>query len=133
MPREVGLNEGDTLTVDIGEGRRKPIGDGDPLALVERALVIANLKSVAEQPAMLSNLMFANLVANVNLTQQNAASNQQAANEVGRAVTGKVVNTVLNLGPLEAMSALQLLTGNSFAESLIDLKAAVGRLKNKAS
>ena len=101
----------------------------DPLEQTETAVAIANVKSVAEQPAMLSNMMFGNLISNINLTQQNAASNQQAMNEVGRAVTGKVVNTILNLGPLEAMSALQILTGQMVAEELIDIKGAVTGLK----
>jgi hypothetical protein len=96
----------------------------NPLEQTETALVIANVKSVAEQPAMLCNLMFGNLVNNTNLGQQNALANQQASNEVGRSVTGKVVNTILNLGPLEAMSALQILTGQEVAEQKMDLEAA---------
>jgi hypothetical protein len=96
----------------------------NPLEQTETALVIANVKSVAEQPAMLSNLMFSNLVNNTNLGQQNTLANQQAMNQVGRSVVGKVVNAVLNLGPLEAMSSLQLLTGNSVAEEKLDLAAA---------
>jgi len=96
----------------------------NPLSQTVTALAIANIKSVAEQPAMLCNLMFGNLVNNTNLSQQNAIANQQAMYEVGRAVTGKVVNTVLALGPMEARSALQILTGNAVAEEKMDLQAA---------
>ena len=97
----------------------------NPLKQTETALAIANVKSVAEQPAMLSNLMFANNVSNTNLAQANAVSNQQNMNEVGTSVVGKVVNSITNLGPLEAMSALQILTGNEVAEELIDIKSAM--------
>lgn len=87
---------------------------------------VADLKSVAEQPAILSNLALANLIQNVNQAQQNAVSQQQAMNQISVAVTGKVVNLLTTLGPLEAMSAQQLLTGNAVAEEIADLKAAVG-------
>lgn len=91
---------------------------------VREAVVIGNLKSVAEQPAMLSNLAFANLVSNVNLSQQNAVSNQQAMNQLALTVTGKIVNLLANLSPLEAAAATHLFTGNETAEDIADLKAA---------
>jgi hypothetical protein len=40
-------------------------------------------------------------------------------------VVGKVVGMLTQLGPLEAMSAQQVLTGNSTAEELAELKAAL--------
>lgn len=86
----------------------------------------ADAKSVAEQPAILSNLALANLIQNINQAQQNAVSNQQAMNQVSVAVVGKVVSLLTTLGPLEAMSAQQLLTGNAVAEEIADLKAAAG-------
>lgn len=89
------------------------------------AIDVASLKSIGEQPSMLSNLAFANLVANTNLAQQNAVANQQAMNELAVAVVGKVVNKVCNLGPLEARSAVDVLTDNELATTLADLKAAV--------
>ncbi len=74
---------------------------------------------------MLSNLAFSNVVSNTNLSQQNAVSNQQSSNEVGTSVVGSVVNSVTDLGPLQAMSALEILTGNSVSQELIDVKAAM--------
>jgi hypothetical protein len=35
---------------------------------IRESIAIGNVKSVAEQPAMLSNLAFANLISNVNLS-----------------------------------------------------------------
>jgi len=93
---------------------------------------ITNLKSVGEQPAMLSNLAYSNTIANTNLSQQNAVANQQAMNELGISIVGKTVNKVSDLGPLEARSAVDVLTNNELAESIMDLKAAVIALGNKA-
>src|SRR5882757_3100014 len=103
-------------------------------SLAETATVIGitNLKSVGEQPAMLSNLAYSNTIANTNLSQQNAVANQQAMNELGIAIVGKTVNSLTNLGPLEARSAVDVLTGNSLAEEIADLKATIQAFVNQA-
>ncbi len=91
---------------------------------ITESIAIGNVKSVAEQPSMLSNLAFSNLLANVNLAQQNAVANQQAMNQLAVTVTGKAVNLVANLDPLEAVSASTILTGNAVAQELIDIIGA---------
>jgi hypothetical protein len=95
---------------------------------IREAVAIANVKSVAEQPSMLSNLAFANLIGNVNLSQQNAVSNQQSINQLAVSVTGKAVNAVANLSPMEAVAVAKLDTGNDVAEQISDLKATVASL-----
>jgi|SRR5579863_9890259 5-enolpyruvylshikimate-3-phosphate synthase len=99
---------------------------------VVEAVAIGNLKSISEQPAMLSNLAYSNTVANTNLAAQNAVANQQALNELGISVLGKTVNVVSNLGPLEAKSAQEILTGNTMGELIADLKAATANLNQVA-
>jgi hypothetical protein len=94
---------------------------------------LANLKSIGEQPAMLSNLAYANVIANTNLSQQNAVANQQAMNELGISIVGKTVNSLTNLGPLEARSAVDVLTDNELAQTIADLKASVRAFGSKAS
>jgi 5-enolpyruvylshikimate-3-phosphate synthase len=101
--------------------------------LVVEAVAIGNLKSISEQPAMLSNLAYSNMVANTNLSAQNAVANQQALNELGVSILGKTVNVISNLGPLESKSASEIRTGNTVAEELIDLKAAVSSLVSQQS
>lgn len=96
---------------------------------IRESIAIGNVKSVAEQSSMLSNLAFANLLANVNLSQQNAVSNQQAMNQLGITVTGKVVNLVANLSPMEAVAVVKMDTGNDMAQQISDLKAAVANLQ----
>jgi hypothetical protein len=63
------------------------------------AVAIANVKAIAEQPAMLSNLAYSNVVANTNLSQQNAVANQQSMNELGITVIARAATTIGNLGP----------------------------------
>ncbi|HEX8175069.1 MAG TPA: hypothetical protein VF543_08120 [Pyrinomonadaceae bacterium] len=92
---------------------------------IRESIAIGNVKSVAEQSSMLSNLAYANLISNVNLSQQNAVSNQQAMNQLGLTVTGKVVNLVANLSPMEAVAVVKLDTGNDVAEQLADLKGTL--------
>lgn len=99
-----------------------------PSALPENNRESSNagsLNTIAEQPAMLSNLAFANLVSNVNLAQQNAVANQQAMNQLLVTVVGKIVNLLANLSPMEAAAVVKLDTGNDIAEQLADLKAAL--------
>ena len=106
----------------------------DP-TLSETATVIGitNLKSVGEQPAMLSNLAYSNTIANTNLSQQNAVANQQAMNELAITIVGKTVNKVSDLGPLEARSTVDVLTNNEVAQAVLDLKAAVQTFAAKAN
>lgn len=98
---------------------------------IVQSVAIGNLKAVAEQPAMISNLAYANLVANTNLSQQNAVSYQQAMNELGLAVVGKSVSNASNLGPLEARSAADVLSDNELAEALMGLQAVLKLLAAK--
>lgn len=104
-----------------------------PIAETATVIGVANLKSVAEQPAMLSNLAYSNLVANTNLLQQNAVANQQAMNELGISVVGKVVNSLTNLGPLEARSAVDVLSNNELAQTIADLKATLQAFQSPAA
>ena len=92
---------------------------------IRESIAIGNVKSVAEQSSMLSNLAYANLITNVNLSQQNAVSNQQSMYQLGLTVTGKTVNLVSNLSPMEAVAVVKLDTGNDVAEQLADLSATV--------
>jgi hypothetical protein len=95
------------------------------------AVAIGNLKAISEQPAMLSNLAYSNVVASTNLSQQNAVANQQAMNELGISIVAKASNTVSNLGPLEARSAVDVLSNNELAQTIAELKAALQTFADK--
>ena len=97
---------------------------------IRESIAIGNVKSVAEQTSMLSNLAYADLISNDNLSQQNAVSNQQAMNQLQITVTGKAVNRVSDLSPMEAVATTKLDTGNDVAEQLADLKATVQNFSN---
>lgn len=92
---------------------------------ITEGIAIANVKAVAEQPAQLANIQLGNLIQNTNQAQENAVSFQQTLNSIQATVLGKVVNMLTTLGPLEAMSAQQILTGNSVAQEIGALKASV--------
>jgi hypothetical protein len=92
---------------------------------VVSAVAIGNLKAISEQPAMLSNLAHANLIANTNLSQQNAVANQQSLNELNISILAKAANTISNLQPLEARSAVDILSNNELAQTIADLKSTV--------
>jgi hypothetical protein len=72
---------------------------------ISSTIAAGNLKAIAEQPAMLSNLAYASTVFATNLSQQNAVANQQAMNELGVAVVGGAVDIVGNSGARKAHPA----------------------------
>ncbi|WYL96837.1 MAG: hypothetical protein HEQ35_26310 [Gloeotrichia echinulata IR180] len=91
---------------------------------IRESIAIANAKSVAEQPAMLSNLAYANLITNTNLAQQNTLANQQAMYQLAMTATAKAVNKVSDLSPMEALAIAKLDTSNDLAQQIADVKAA---------
>ncbi|VAW42823.1 hypothetical protein MNBD_CHLOROFLEXI01-656 [hydrothermal vent metagenome] len=95
------------------------------------AVAIGNLKSISEQPAMLSNLAYSNTVMNTNLSAQNAVANQQSMNQLGVAIVGKTVNKISNLGPLESKSATEVMTDNALADVITSLKASIEAFATK--
>lgn len=84
-----------------------------------------NRSVIEQQTAILSNLALSNAITAVNLQNQNAVANQQALNELAIAVVGKTVNLISNLGPVEARSAVDVLSNNELAQTIADLKAAL--------
>lgn len=108
-----------------GNGNNNKNNDFQLPSDIVQSVAIGNLKAIAEQPAMISNLAYGNTVANTNLSQQNAVANQQAMNELGVAITGRTVARVGNLGPLEARSAVDVLTNDELAQTLADLKSTL--------
>jgi hypothetical protein len=94
-------------------------------AQIVTAVATGNLKAISEQPAMLSNLAYSNVVSTNNLGQQNAVSNQQAGNQLGVPLVAKATNTIANLNPMVSRSAVDVLTNNELAQTIADLKSAV--------
>jgi len=92
---------------------------------VVTAVATGNLKAISEQPAMLSNLAYSNVLSTNNLGQQNAVSNQQAGNQLAVPLVAKATNTIANLGPMASRSAVDVLTNDELAQTIADLKSAV--------
>lgn len=89
------------------------------------AVATGNLKAISEQPALLSNLAYSNVVSTNNLGQQNAVANQQAGNQISAPIVAKAVNTVSDIGPMDSRSAVDVLTNDELAQTVADLKASV--------
>jgi hypothetical protein len=92
---------------------------------IVNAVATGNLKAISEQPALLSNLAFANVVSSTNLGHQNAVSHQDAGQRITVPLVAKAVSTVSDPGPLEARSAVDVLSNNELAQSIADLKSVV--------
>lgn len=88
---------------------------------IRSSVAVANVKSVAEQPALLSNLAFGNLVANVNLSQQNAVAHQQAMTQLMASVVSKAVNQISNLSPQESLAINKLNYANDLGKALAEM------------
>lgn len=90
---------------------------------IREAVAIGNVKSIADQPSLLANMTYSNTATNVNLSQQNAVTQQQSMNQLTTAVAGKMVNLISNISPMEAVAVLKLTSGNELAGDIADLKA----------
>ncbi len=78
-----------------------------PSDLIE-AIASSTAISVGEQPAILANLALANQIANTNLAQQNAISNQQAMFHLELTIVSKCVELIANISPASATASQQL-------------------------
>lgn len=78
-----------------------------PSDLIE-AIASSTAISVGEQPAILANLALANQIANTNLAQQNAISNQQAMFQLELTIVSKCVELIANISPASATATQQL-------------------------
>jgi hypothetical protein len=78
-----------------------------PQDLIE-AIASSTAISVGEQPAILANLALANQIANTNLAQQNAISNQQAMFQLELTIVSKCVELIANINPTSTNAAQQL-------------------------
>ncbi|HEV2913200.1 MAG TPA: hypothetical protein VGX92_07780 [Pyrinomonadaceae bacterium] len=72
------------------------------------AIASSTAMSVGEQPAILANLALANLIANTNLAQQNAISNQQAMFHLQLTIVSKCVELIASISPASASATQQL-------------------------
>jgi hypothetical protein len=91
------------------------------------SVATSNVAAVGEQPAILANLALGNLIANVNLAQQNAVSGQQSMNQVQMTVVGKVVEQMTGTTAAQAASFQAMLSN----EEIAVLRALIKMLKKQ--
>lgn len=78
---------------------------------------------MSEQPSMLSNLAYSNILSSSDLSAKNLVSNQDAQNKLRFSILSNAVNKIQNSQPLQARSAVDMLTHNELAQTVADLKA----------
>ncbi len=99
-----------------------PSGDNISNDLIE-AIADSTAISVGEQPAILANLALANLIANTNLAQQNAISNQQAMFHLEMTIVSKCVEMIASINPSSAQAANQLAVMQNLMEMVKQMQA----------
>jgi hypothetical protein len=95
---------------------------------VVEAVAIGKLKSISEQPAMLSNLAFFQHDYQYKSFCPEFSCQSTGNQRTWRFHPGRIVNVVANLGPLESKSAQEILTGSTMGELISNLKAATENL-----
>ncbi|MBS0587216.1 MAG: R body protein [Proteobacteria bacterium] len=80
---------------------------------------------------MLSNLAYSNVISSNDLSTKNLVSNQDAQNKLRLLILSKAVNQIQNNQPLQARSAMDMLTNNELAQTVTDLKAIVTTFADK--
>ncbi|HNB02227.1 hypothetical protein [Nitrosomonas sp.] len=86
---------------------------------------------MSEQSSMLSNLAYSNVISSNDLSTKNLVSNQDAQNKLRLLILSKAVNQIQNNQPLQARSAMDMLTNNELAQTVTDLKAIVTTFADK--
>ena len=72
------------------------------------AIASSTAMAVGEQPAILANLALANQIANTNLAQQNAISNQQAMFHLELTTVSKCVEMIASINPTSGGATQQI-------------------------
>jgi hypothetical protein len=108
-----------------------PGGESLPSDIIE-AIAVSNAKSIGEQPAILSNLALANQIANCNLAQQNAISNQQAMFQLQMATLSKCVEVILGADPSSSKSAQQMKALQEFFAQVVSQMSTMNSVAKPA-
>ncbi|HEX5708373.1 MAG TPA: RebB family R body protein [Pyrinomonadaceae bacterium] len=101
-----------------------PNGEGLPPEIID-AIAVSNAKSIGEQPAILANLALANQIANTNLSQQNAISNQQAMFQLQMATLSKCVEVILGTDASSSKAVQQMKEFQAFFSQIMAQLSAV--------
>jgi hypothetical protein len=113
---------GTDFTADVRPHHHDRPGVAPAIANTANVTASTSLTSNGQQPAMLSNLGFSDIVQSRNLSFENATAHQQSLSQVGIGVVGKTVSRVSNLSPREARSAVDVMTSSELAAQLAALR-----------
>lgn len=92
---------------------------------VREAVANANFKVTAEAPTVMQNLALQNFIAHQQRLNQIAESELVSAQALNRAILGRVVNSLLDTEPTDALAAQKVFSGNDVAQQITSLLAAL--------
>ena len=124
------MSEIETTIIDMGEIDITIIDNSDKNSATVEAIALTGL-AIAEQPSMLSNLAYSNTLSSNDLGVKGQVSNQNAQNKLSISILSNAVNQVQNNLPLQARSAVDVLTNNELAKTVADLKAVMAAFADK--
>ncbi|KAF1007445.1 MAG: hypothetical protein GAK28_01787 [Luteibacter sp.] len=107
-------------TIDVGVSITETDGTGGP----KDAVSVAGA-TVAQLPAALSDLAYANQVGSTGMAARSQIANQDAMYRLRQMILADAVATVQTTSPSTARSSLTVLTSNELAREIADLKASV--------
>jgi Killing trait len=105
----------------------------DPTLLngqVTDAVTQSNVKILGESPGMALGTVYQVMAQAVGLGMQNATSLQQSLTTLSTAATNQGINLLYTMDPaVDAVSTQDILTGNSLAQEIAELRAVIASLQ----
>ena len=95
------------------------MGNGSLPPSILDSIALSNVSSVGMAPSVLANQALGNVIANVNLAQQNAVSSQQSMNQLQLATLGKMVDRLTRLSAAEIRAAQNMRSAGSLELLLV--------------
>lgn len=95
---------------------------------VVEAIAVNSASTIATQPAVLANQALSNVIASMNLANQNAVAHQQMMNQLQTAMVAKLISNIASSAPpkVEAPPAVSF-----SAEEVAKLRALLAALGQK--
>lgn len=121
----------DEINITIVDNSDKPIAENDDKSSTTTEAIALTGLVIAEQPSMLSNLVYSNTLSSNDLGTKGQVFNQNAQNKLRIAILSNAINQVQNNLPLQARSAVDVLTNNELAQTITDFKAAMAAFADK--
>lgn len=95
---------------------------------IRESVAVANLKTISEQGAILTNMALTNLVAHQQRLNQIAEEQMQGSAAFGRAILSRAINHVLDTEIADAAAVQKIASGNDLGQQLAQLGAVISQI-----